>query len=221
MSAILGGVGWLHRQLIKPRQSERLADILVRVLPHEGRVLDVGCGTGGITRRIAERNPGIEVQGIDVLVQTNAETEVRQFDGKTIPFSDRTFDAVLLIDVLHHADNQAQLVAEALRVSRGPVIVKDHICNGLLSFLILAFMDWVGNSPLGVHSPRTYLSGKGWRQLFDEVGITEITATPVTGLYPFPFSVLFERGKQIMFHLSNQSSYASTFPGRLGRDEDR
>lgn len=193
----------MHRRLVKPRQSDRLADILMGLLPAEGRVLDVGCGTGKITRRIVQRNPGIEIQGIDILVQPQAEIDVQQFDGKVIPFADRTFDAVLLVDVLHHTSNQTQLLAEALRVCRGRVIVKDHICNGPFSFLVLAFMDWVGNKAVGVCSPCNYLSKNRWPQVFADAGVAPVKTLKVKGLYPFPFSLLFESGKQVIFELSS------------------
>ncbi len=202
MSVVVDGVGWLHRRLVKPRQSDRLADILTGLLPEQGRVLDVGCGTGRIARRVVQRNPRLEIQGIDILVQPQAEIAVQQFDGKIIPFSDHTFDAVLLVDVLHHTSNQAQLLAEALRVCRGSVLVKDHICNGPLSFVVLAFMDWVGNRSLGVCSPCKYLSKDQWPKVFADADAAQIKTLKVRGLYPFPFSLLFERGKQVIFQLS-------------------
>jgi SAM-dependent methyltransferase len=202
MSVLVNAVGWLHRRLVKPRQSDRLAGILTELLPEEGRVLDVGCGTGRIARLVVQRNSRLEIQGIDILVQPRAEIAVQQFDGEVIPFADRTFDAVLLVDVLHHTSNQAQLLTETLRVCRRAVIVKDHFCNGLFSFIVLAFMDWVGNRALGVRSPCNYLSKEQWAQLFADAGATEVKTLKVTGLYPFPFSLLFERGKQVIFQLS-------------------
>jgi len=192
----------LHRKFIKPRQSNRIVDILVELLPRQGRILDVGCGTGKISRLIQERNPRLSVEGIDVLVQAKAEVDVKQFDGVNIPFDDGVFEAVIFVDVLHHTNNHARLVSEARRVSKGDVIVKDHICTGLFTFWILAFMDWVGNRSLGIHSVHSYLSKGQWARLFKEVGAAEPEMMMVRGLYPFPFSLIFERDKQVIFRLS-------------------
>lgn len=201
MSILVNSVGKLHRRFIKPKQSDRIADILVELLPKQGRVLDVGCGTGKISRLIQERNPKLSVEGIDVLVQTKAEVGVKLFDGANMPFGDCVFDAVIFIDVLHHTDNHAQLLREALRVSKGAVIVKDHICTGRIAFGILAFMDWVGNRSLGIRSVHSYLSKEQWTEMFREIGIAGPETMMVTGLYPCPFSLVFERNKQVIFRL--------------------
>ncbi|MFC1793236.1 class I SAM-dependent methyltransferase [Planctomycetota bacterium] len=198
---MVNSIGRLHRRFIKPKQSERIADILVELLPEQGRVLDVGCGTGKISRLIQERNPKLTLEGIDVLVQAEAEVCVKLFDGANIPYGDNVFDAVIFVDVLHHTDNHAQLLREALRVSKGAVIVKDHICKGCLAFWILVFMDWVGNRSLGIHSIHSYLSKEQWTELFKEIDIAEPEMMMVKELYPFPFSLVFERNKQVIFRL--------------------
>lgn len=195
-------VGRLHQRLVKPRQSQCLVDYIVKQLPEQGKVLDIGCGTGKISRMIAERNPKLSIEGIDILAQPDAEIPVKVFDGSNIPFDDKTFDAAVFVDVLHHTDEYTQLLNEALRVSKGPVIIKDHICKTRFAFVILAFMDWVGNESLGIRSIYNYYSEAQWKQLFDDVGITKLEMTAIKGLYPFPFNLVFERNKQVIFHLS-------------------
>jgi hypothetical protein len=67
--------------------------------------------------------------------------------------------------------------------------------------MILAFMDWVGNRSLGIRSVHSYLSKEQWLDLFRETGIAEPEIMMVTGLYPCPFSLVFERNKQVVFRL--------------------
>jgi ubiquinone/menaquinone biosynthesis C-methylase UbiE len=201
VSAVIQSVGKLHQRFVKPRQAERIVDYLLKFLPPEGHVLDVGCGTGRIARLLAERNPKLRIEGIDVLAQPRAEIPVTVFDGVTIPWERKTVDAVMLVDVLHHTDRQAQLLREALRVSRGPVVIKDHVSETRLDRAVLAFMDWVGNRSLGIASLHKYCSKAQWEQLFEEVGVRACEMTPVTGLYPFPFNLVFERNKQVMFRI--------------------
>jgi ubiquinone/menaquinone biosynthesis C-methylase UbiE len=201
MSFIVRFVGGLHQRLVKPRQSQRIVDYLAEFLPVAGRVLDIGCGTGKISRLLMERNPKLNVEGIDILVQPRAEIEVKAFDGERIPFADKVFDAVIFVDVLHHTNKHAALLKEAVRVSKGAVVVKDHICRTTFDFVVLAFMDWVGNRSLGIRSIHNYYSQSQWRQLFESIGVAHPEVTWVKGLYPFPFNLIFERNKQVIFRL--------------------
>lgn len=201
-SPLIRITGTLHGRLVKPRQAQRIVDYLLRLLPEEGRVLDVGCGTGRIARLLAERNPRLRIEGLDVLVQPRAEIPVTWFDGATIPLERNAVDAVMLVDVLHHTDRQAQLLREALRVSRGPVVIKDHVSENRWDHAVLSFMDWVGNRSLGIASIHSYCSKARWQRLFQEVGADAFETIPVTGLYPFPFSLVFERHKQVIFRIA-------------------
>jgi len=63
------------------------------------------------------------------------------------------------------------------------------------------FVDWLPDRPLRIRSIRRYLSKEGWRQLFEEIGIEQPQTKMVKGLYPFPFSLVFERKKQVIFRL--------------------
>ena len=56
-----------------------------------------------------------------------------EFDGRTIPFDDGTFDAVTFVDVLHHTDDATVLLREAARVASTAVVIKDHLADGFLA----------------------------------------------------------------------------------------
>ena len=83
------------------------------------------------------------------------------FDGKTIPFEDNSFDLVMFVDVLHHAEDPASLLAEAARVSRKYLLLKDHVRTGLVGKWTLRLMDWFGNAQHNVVLPYNYLSEAG------------------------------------------------------------
>ena len=64
----------------------------------------------------------------------------------------------------HHARAPESLIAEAARVARKAVIVKDHLAESPLDRLTLRMMDWVGNAPHGVAlPPYNYASRETWR----------------------------------------------------------
>ena len=61
-----------------------------------------------------------------------------------IPFQEKEFDAVQLIDVLHHTDNIEKVLENAIKYTNKYVIIKDHIYLSKLDFQTLKFMDWIG-----------------------------------------------------------------------------
>jgi SAM-dependent methyltransferase len=102
-----------------------LADV---PFPTRARVLDVGCGTGVLTRRLA-RLPAVEtVIGVDPVPALLARarelaTDIptitfQEADGRALPFSDEAFDVVVFDSTLSHVPEPGQALAEAHRVLR-------------------------------------------------------------------------------------------------------
>jgi ubiquinone/menaquinone biosynthesis C-methylase UbiE len=96
--------------------------------PHGARVLDVGCGTGVLTRQLAER-PGVEsVVGVDAassllekareLARDLEAVEFHEADARELPFTDETFDVVVFDSTLSHVPEPERAIAEAYRVLR-------------------------------------------------------------------------------------------------------
>lgn len=198
----LAAVGTLHGRAVFSRRVRVLAGRLAPLLP-PGRVLDVGCGDGNVARALLALRPDLAIEGFDVLERPRAEIPVRRFDGRRLPLPDRAAAAVLLVDVLHHADDAAALLAECARVA-AVVVVKDHLSRSGLDERILAFMDWVGNAPHGVVLPYRYFSPASWREGVSRAGLTETARDGVPGLYPFPFSLLFGRGLHFVARLERE-----------------
>lgn len=135
------------------------------------RILDVGCGHAYVTRALQEKFPQLEFSGVDVKVRSGAAIPVVEYDGKTLPFADGTFDAVMLVDVLHHTDNPVETLRECVRVAKQFVLVKDHIADSFYDNIRLKFLDWFGNRPFGIPMTYEYLSSKEWREAFAAVGV--------------------------------------------------
>jgi len=100
-----------------------LIRLLSEYLPEKSSyVLDLGCGTGH-TMALLE-NQGYRVAGMEMLAeglklaqgQAPAASLV-QADALRLPLAQHSFDAVLLLDVLEHVDDQA-LLSEVHRVTR-------------------------------------------------------------------------------------------------------
>lgn len=105
-----------------------LDDLVDEVQPVS--VLDVGCGEGIVTRRVASV-AGRRVTGLDAgATQLQAlwdragdNVEYLAGDAQSLPFEDRAFDLVSLVEMLQLVDDPVRALAEAARVARAGVIV--------------------------------------------------------------------------------------------------
>ncbi|MBO6717063.1 MAG: methyltransferase domain-containing protein [Rhizobiaceae bacterium] len=183
----------VHDRAVFRRRVRVLSEHLAQELGAAGTVLDLGCGDGSIAQAIMERSPGLSFRGIDVMLRPTSMIPVELFDGATIPAKDASYDWVTIVDVLHHTDNPGDLVAEAARVARYGVIIKDHLREGFAAYETLRLMDWVGNRGHDVRLPYNYLTRTEWRAIFDQVGLTPKSWREKLALYPFPASLFFDR----------------------------
>lgn len=98
-------------------------------LPAAPRVLDVGCGSGEISSRLAEAMPAATVVGVDVLESSVALARARharlaprlsfvQGDAYALAFPDASFDLVVCRHVLQSIPEPERVVAELRRVAR-------------------------------------------------------------------------------------------------------
>jgi SAM-dependent methyltransferase len=203
-------VGRVHDGVVRGRRVRVIAALAGQLVPHGARVLDLGTGDGQIAAALAADRPDVSIEGLDVLVRPNAAIPVARFDGRTIPRADASVDVVTLFDVLHHADDPAALLSEAARVTRGCVIIKDHVVGGWLSRAILTLMDEVGNRRHGVASPRHYLTARQWSEVIERLHLTPSSwEVGGLGLYPWPASAVFGGRLHLLARLDVRSGASS------------
>src|SRR6187431_855961 len=109
------------------RYSVPLAALFVESarLPHGGRALDVGCGPGALTERLAARYGEAEVAGVDPSASFVAAAaarhpwaDIRHGVAEHLPFDDEIFAATLAELVVHFMTDAAAGVREMVRVTR-------------------------------------------------------------------------------------------------------
>ena len=199
----------VHERYVVGRRARVLSQSLADLIPEAAEVLDVGCGDGRIASLIQQRRGDVSIRGIDCLVRPQTHISVSRFDGRQIPYDDQAFDAVMLVDVLHHAEAPHALLAEAARVARGAVVIKDVTPTGWLAGPMLRFMDRVGNARHGVRVPDTYWTVDEWRTAIAAAGLEVDVWRSDIGLYGPPLSWIFERSFHFLARLRSGSGRAS------------
>lgn len=137
---------WTAVQDLDEATQERLADVLEKrgadaqqhamrraflhevPFPQDSRVLDVGCGTGVLTRMLARWPNVASVVGVDpalallekarTAAAAMANVSFREGDGRSLPFEDAMFDIVTSDSMLSHVPSPERAVEEAFRVLR-------------------------------------------------------------------------------------------------------
>ena len=114
----------------------RAADLLQRgilkdfvseiTLPKDAKVLEIGCGTGAVTRFLADLPQVSQALGVDpspVFIAKARELAgeaqnltFQEADGRTLPCEDCSFDSVVFHTSLCHIPKPEEALAEAFRV---------------------------------------------------------------------------------------------------------
>ena len=109
----------MPRELAIGGTHDRVLDVLkASVGPKPGaRVLDIGAGEGALSSRL--KDAGLSVSACDATPDLFCApgVECRACDDSgVLPFSDRSFDLALAVEVLEHIDGHSQLFAEVARI---------------------------------------------------------------------------------------------------------
>ena len=106
-------------------------------LPEGGNLIDIGCGTGGVTRTIAARYNSGHVHGAEPSSALVAEAKklgdgIANLDfsvgnGAALEHADNSYDAAILHTVLSHVLEPAKLIREARRILKpgGQLVICD------------------------------------------------------------------------------------------------
>ena len=135
---------------------------------YRGRILDLGSGRGRYAAFLRAR--GHSVVAMDVADASDHEDIVPiVFDGHTIPCENDSFDVGLCMFVLHHVEDQEELLRELRRVVRSTVIIaedlRENAWDSFWAALHARLTDWG-------RAGRGFPSDAEWRERFRTQGLT-------------------------------------------------
>lgn len=172
---------WYFRALHRLIEQE-----LARELPSgDLRLLDAGCGTGGLIRRLGSRHSRWHWTGIDLspvacaYARERTSVEIHEGSVEALPFESGAFDAVVMADVLYHVEGEGAALRESLRVLKP---------GGLMIVNVPAYPWLWSYHDLAVHSIRRY-TRKEILGKFRDSGFGRARATYWNTL-PFPLVVV-------------------------------
>ncbi len=137
------------------------------------KILDIGTGNGGLC--LALRQDGFEIQPLDVAnLSYFPEVQAQIYDGTRIPFADKSFGTSLMITMLHHTSEPEKIIAEAIRVTNGRLVIMEDIYRNSMQRGLTYFMDSLVNLEFEGH-PHTNKTDAEWQALFEEKGLKLIS----------------------------------------------
>lgn len=121
-----------------PTMEQIVSQYLGKLEFHKGSLtVEVGCGAGAVTRRVAAKANPSRVIGFEpskgfvaeakARVREHANVEFEVADGAALPLADACADNLIMHTVLTHVENPDQLLVEAARVLKpgGHLVVCD------------------------------------------------------------------------------------------------
>jgi SAM-dependent methyltransferase len=185
----------------------QVTDYISRLLPTGSlEIIDVGSGDGYLGAVLQTFRPGTRVVGVETQRRelTRPGFEPVLYDGRRLPFGDRTFDVAIVTNVLHHADDQLAVLAETCRVTRRRVIVKDHLARHALDRWKIAALDIAGNRRFGADTRGDYLDHSQWSAMFEQLPNAKVTWYEGLSFRTGLLELAFGNELEVMFTLDLQ-----------------
>lgn len=163
------------RRFVRWSQLGRTKAIMADISPSlkkGDRVVDIGSGGCSVADALMER--GFFVTAVDVR-DSSCVPSIKPvlYDGKHLPFADKSFDVALLITVLHHTPDPDQVLREAGRVAKR-VILQEDVFRSTWQRYATYVMDSVLNLEFFGH-PHTNRSESEWKRTFKKLGFSQVS----------------------------------------------
>ena len=164
--------------------SEKIDKLILRHLKDKGEImiLDIGCGTGRILKKIKIVNSKMTGVGLDISeevisIATRDKRDGLEFlrgDSENLPFKNNSFDYILCVNSFHHYSETSKVVSEMRRVLKesGKVLFGEIWLPFGLKFIINIYLNAINNyfTFLSKGDYKIY-SKKDLKTIFSEEGL--------------------------------------------------
>lgn len=142
-----------------------------RIIPYlskEERILDIGSGYGSVARALRKLDFHVDLVDVaDHSISTDVSPDI--YDGKTLPYENKSYEVALLLTILHHTENPRLIIQEAKRVAKKVVIIEDIYWNIAQKYLTF-FTDSLINAEWFDHPHQNHTDNE-WKEIFDQMGL--------------------------------------------------
>lgn len=169
-------------------------------------VLDAGCGTGGLLRRLQKAEPGWRLSGLDFsplaceLARERTGLDIAQGSITAMPFADGSFDAIVSCDVVCQVGDANAALREFLRCLRPA---------GVVVLTMPAYQWMYSYHDREVANLRRYNRGEV-NLLLRKAGFA-VREDTYWNMFPFPLAVI----RRKIFPPKTSESDVRLFPGPL------
>lgn len=107
-------------------------------------MLDIGCGTGSLMEKILDEKPQVRSYGLDLseeMLKVAREklpkrTELVYGEAEALPYDNKKFEMVVMVDSFNYFVNPEQATKEAYRVLKpgGTLVIADKMVTGFKKY---------------------------------------------------------------------------------------
>ncbi len=169
---IFVGISNFIRTICGGDRLKRIIEIIEKLLKETSkesnkkiRILDFGCGSMEISKKLQNKKYIKQIVGSDIFKHKFRTKKMVYLENDKLFKSKKKFDIIFVVDVLHHIGvEEAHKIIKKLYKHSNKIIVKDHFEHGLLSRSLLRFVDFYANYGYGVNVPDKYFDKKMWKK---------------------------------------------------------
>jgi ubiquinone/menaquinone biosynthesis C-methylase UbiE len=157
-----------YDRIFPPKADRQWVDLLD--LPTTGRLLDVGGGTGRVAQFLSPHTPQLILSDLSLPMLRKSQSKVDLQPvcsiAEILPFPDKSFDRIIMVDAMHHVFEQEIVAGELIRVLKpgGRLLIEEPDIRSIAVKGIA-----IGEKLLGMRS--LFLSPPQIETLFDKFAV--------------------------------------------------
>ncbi|NLZ76283.1 MAG: class I SAM-dependent methyltransferase [Erysipelotrichia bacterium] len=190
----VAGIYDIFVYIINFKTHKNLKKILVPLFDSNDFVLECACGTGMLTKMIANQGSKIIATDFSEKMLQKAETKCREYknvhfkivDISKLDFEDNSFDKVVAGNVIHLLENPKKALEELIRVCKpsGEIIIPTYI-NGKENVFIKILGMFGANSNF-----KRKFTLSSYKQFFINSGCQNVRYIKVDGFIPCAIAII-------------------------------